>query len=189
MTTFEREYCPTCKHIISRDRVNLSSLEFRRLIHNITDLDELISNKDYLYRFIRSTYRVKEYADNFLEILEDKLDNEELDTIKLWLLSYINNEDCAFPPKEISLYKFLCLDNSDINMPFGEFYDSYSHWIEDPMSKNRVSRALLAFGIKTTMKKIVLDGRTKNTIMICISKEELLELCRKNGFVPIPQTK
>src|SRR5437762_2929560 len=98
MTTFEREYCSTCKHIISRDRVNLSSLEFRRLIHNITDLDELIS-------------------------------------------------------------------------------------------KNRVSRALLAFGIKTTMKKIALDGGTKNTIMICISKEELLELCRKNSFVPIPQTK
>lgn len=187
MMTPEREYCPTCKHIISRDRVNLSSLEFRRLIHNITDLDELISNKDYLYRFIRSAYRVKEYADNFLEILEDKLDNEELDTIKLWILSYINNEDRAFPPKEISLYKFLCLDNSDINMPFGEFYDSYSSQLTDPMSKNRVSRALLAFGIKTTMKKIVLDGKTKNTIMICISKEELLDLCQKNGlgeFVP-----
>jgi hypothetical protein len=182
MTSLEREYCPTCKHIISRDRVNLSSLEFRRLIHNITDLDELISNKDYLYRFIRSTYRVKEYADNFLEILEDKLDNEELDTIKLWILSYINNEDCAFPPKEIGLYKFLCLDDADIFMTFSEFYDSYSHWIEDPMSKNRVSRALLAFGIKTTMKKIVLDGKTKNTIMICISKEELLDLYRKNGF-------
>jgi hypothetical protein len=71
-------------------------------------------------------------------------------------------------------------------MTFGDFYDSYSHWVDDPMSKNRVSRALLVFGLKTSMKKIICEGKKKCSIMLSATKEELLELGRKNGFSLIP---
>ena len=182
-----KDYCPTCGHVVAKERVNLSSLEFRCHIHNITDLVELINSKDYLYRYIKSSYRVKEFANQFLNDLEDKIDeageddNPNLDTIKLWLLGFINNEDRSFPPKEIYLYKFLLEDCSDIDIPFGDFYNSYSQWVENPMSKNRVSRALLAFGIKTVIRRIFMD-KMKSIIKITVSKEELLELGRKNGL-------
>jgi hypothetical protein len=183
----QKEYCPHCGHIIAKERVNLSSLEFRRLIHSITDLEELISKKDYIYRHIKSSYKVQDFANQFLEDLEDKIEvktgNDDLDNIKLWLLGFINNLDRSFPLKELYLYEFLCLDGCPaIDMPFSEFYDNYCHWVSDPMSKNRVSRSLLAFGLKTVMKKIMCDGKMKSTIMLCATKDELLELCEKNGL-------
>ena len=179
----QKEYCPTCGHVVAKERVNLSSLEFRRLIHSITDLEGLIGKKNHIYRHIKSSYRVQDFADRFLEDLEDKINNNDLDTIKLWLLGFINNLDRSFPPKELYLYEFLCLDDcSAIDMPFSEFYDSYCHWVTDPMTKNRVSRALLAFGLKTVMKKIMCDGKMKSTIMLCATRDELLELCQKNGL-------
>jgi hypothetical protein len=149
-----KDYCPTCGHVVAKERVNLSSLEFRRRVHNVTDLVELINSKDCLYRYIKSSYKITEFANQFLDDLEDKIDEaEDLDTIKLWLLGFINNENHSFPPKELDLYKFLCLDECNgIDMPFAEFYESYTHWVNDPMSKNKVSRALLAFGLETTMK-------------------------------------
>jgi hypothetical protein len=45
----QKEYCPHYGHVIAKERVNLSSLEFRRLIYNITDLEGLISKKDRIY--------------------------------------------------------------------------------------------------------------------------------------------
>ena len=44
-----KDYCPTCGHVVAKEQVNLSSLEFRCHIHNITDLVKLINSKDYLY--------------------------------------------------------------------------------------------------------------------------------------------
>ena len=67
-------------------------------------------------------------------------------------------------------------------MPFGEFYDSYSHWSENPMSKNRVSRALSAFGLKSIMKKIMYDGKNKCTMVLSATEEELTKLREKNGL-------
>src|SRR4051794_38240285 len=154
----EKEYCPTCGHIVAKERVNLSSLEFRRFIHKIIDLDELINNKDRLYRYIKSSYRVKEFADQFLNDLEGKLDSEEVDLndIKLWLLGFINDENRSFLLKELDLYKFIYFGEVEtIDTSFVDFYDSYISWTDNPMSKNRVSRALLAFGLKTTTKNIM----------------------------------
>lgn len=179
----EKEYCPTCQHIIAKDMVNLSSLEFRRLIHRITDIEELDNIKGRLYRFIKSSYRVKEYADQFLEHLEDKIDTEDLKEIKLWLLGFINNKDRSYPPRELDLYKFIYSEfSTGIDMPFADFYACYTHWIDTPISKNRVSRALSAFGFKTAMKRVIYDGKAKSTVMIKASEEELAELCQKNGF-------
>jgi hypothetical protein len=180
----EREYCPTCQHIIAKDRVNLSSLEFRRRVSRITDLDDVDSSKIRLYQYIKSSYKVKDFADQFLSDLEDKLDSEDADLndIKLWLLSFINNEDRSFPPRELNLYRFLISEYSAINMPFAEFYDCYVHWNDNPISKNMVSRALSAFGLKPVMKKIMVEGKMKCTIMVCATEEELAKLCQKNGF-------
>ena len=99
--TKEKSYCPTCGHVIAKKRTNLSSLEFRRLIHKINTIEGLIDNKECLSRFIKSSYN-KDFADQFLEDLEGKIiDQDEscseqsLSSIKLWLLGFINNENCA----------------------------------------------------------------------------------------------
>ena len=181
-----KDRCPTCGHIIAKEIVNLSSIEFRRRIHKIDTLEELIDNKDRLYRFVKSFYN-RDFANDFSENLESKIDdnadkNDDLDTIKLWLLGFINNEDRAFPPRENELYKFLLEDCHYQDIPFGEFYDSYSHWTENPMSKNRVSRALLAFGLKSVMKKIMCNGKMKCTMVLNATEEEIAKLCEKNGF-------
>jgi len=128
----EKSYCPTCGHIVAKKRTNLSSLECRHLVHKIDTLDHLIDNKERLYRFIKSS--CKDLADQFLEDLENRA-HDDLEEVKLWLLGFINNED----HREIVLYKYLLEDFFDINMPFGEFYDCYAPWVDNPMSKNRVS--------------------------------------------------
>lgn len=187
MTLSKREYCPTCKHIIARDRVDLSSIECRRFIHSITNMDMLANAKDYFTRFIRSVYRVKEFADDFQDKLDMKITCEEdLDSIKLWILDFINNprdlETLRERFSEIDLYNFLQDDHSEIDMPFRDFYDAYSSSYDKPMNKNRVSRALSAFGLKATLKKIMCDGKMKSTMMLCASEDQLSELYRKNGF-------
>jgi hypothetical protein len=181
-----KDHCPTCGHVIAKEIVNLSSIEFRRLIHKIDTLEELIDNKDRLYRFVKSFYN-RDFANDFSENLESKIndiadENDDLDTIKLWLLGFINNEDRAFPPRENELYKFLLEDCCKYDTPFGEFYDSYSHWTENPMSKNRVSRALSAFGLKSVMKKIMCNGKMKCTMVLSATEEEIVKLREKNGF-------
>ena len=176
-STKEKSYCPTCGHVVAKGRTNLSSLEFRRFIHKIDTLEELIDNKENLYRFIKSSYN-RDFADDFSNDLEEKLNGGNLNAIKLWLLGFINNKDF----KEIALYKFLLSDTQSLSMPFAEFYNNYEHWMEIPMSKNRVSRALSAFGLKPVMKKIMVEGKMKCTIIVCATEEELAELCQKNGF-------
>ena len=87
-----KDRCPTCGHIIAKEIVNLSSIEFRCLIHKINTLEELIDNKDRLYRFVKSFYN-RDFANVFSEDLEGKINDSDLDTIKLWLLGFINKED------------------------------------------------------------------------------------------------
>ncbi len=173
----EKSYCPTCGHVVAKERVSLSSLEFRRLIHKIDTLNHLIDNKERLYRFIKSS--CKDLADQFLEFYDlENRPHDDLEQVKLWLLGFINNED----HKEIALYQYLLKNFSDINMPFGEFYDCYAPWVDNPMSKNRVSRALSAFGLKTVMKKMTSGGKLKSTMILSASKEELTTLKNKNGL-------
>jgi hypothetical protein len=40
-----------------------------------------------------------------------------------------------------------------INETFANIYDRYCDYIDTPLSKNKASRALSAFGLKTAMKK------------------------------------
>jgi hypothetical protein len=176
--------CLTCGHIIDSSSARLSAINFRRYVNSITDLNTLIRSKDYLTRFIRSRYRVKEFADKFLNDLETKIEEskESLTSIKIWILGFINIPDSRNPSEEVELYKFLRSRYSDIDATFDEFYQNYFASTNAPMNKNRVSRALSALGLKTEMKKITRDNKPRCSIVICASQDELSEILRKNGF-------
>ena len=69
---------------------------------------------------------------------------------------------------------------TDINETFADFYKEYALNIDTPLSKNMVSRALSALGLKTVMKKVICNSKPKYTIMIIIIKDKLFELLYKN---------
>lgn len=180
--------CQTCGHITASNSVlKLSSIEFRRYINSITDLDKLIASKDYFVRFIKSYSKSKEYADTFLEELEKMIENHnrisDILYIKIWIFNYIfTPEDCDLN-KEKQLYKYLQSNYSDINETFTTFYENYTQNItQTPFSKNKVSRALSALGLKTIMKKVVIDNKPKCVIMISATHNEISELLYKNAI-------
>jgi len=184
MQTATKTKCVTCGHIVGKPKVRLSSVEFRRYVNNITDLNTLIESKDYLTRFIRSEYKVKEFADKFLNDLETMIDSRppanDIDCIRIWILGFINDKD----GEEMGLYKFLQSEyhTSGVNETFNEFYQNYAGSVHNPMNKNRVSRALSALGLKTEMKKVTRDEKPKCTIIIYASNDELTNIFRKNGI-------
>ena len=58
-----------------------------------------------------------------------------------------------------------------MNEPLSEFYKKYVEFAPIPLTKNKVSRALTAFGLKSVMKKIIREdkaGTTKQTTCIMI---------------------
>ena len=143
MQTATKTKCVTCGHIVGKPKVRLSSIEFRRYVNSITDLNTLIESKDYLTRFIRSEYKVKEFADKFLNDLETMIDSRgatnyvppdnDIDCIRIWILGFINDQD----GEEMGLYKFLQSEHhasgintehhtSGINETFNEFYQNYA---------------------------------------------------------------
>ena len=186
--TIIKPKCQTCGHITASNSVSrLSSIEFRRYVNSITDLDKLITSKDYFVRFIKSYFKIKEYADRFLEELEKMIENHnhmsDILYIKIWIFNYISTfEDCDLN-KEKQLYKYLQSNYSDINETFTTFYENYIQNItQTPFSKNKVSRALSALGLKTIMKKIVIDNKPKCVIMISATNDEISELLYKNAI-------
>ena len=70
----------------------LSSIEFRRYVNSIDTLEKLIDSKEYLARYIKSKFQIKEYVDQFLEELEPMLKYQEhghdIGYIKIWILTY-----------------------------------------------------------------------------------------------------
>lgn len=168
----------------------LSSIEFRRYVNGIDTLEKLIDSKEYLARYIKSKFRIKEYVDRFLEELEMMLENHDPDLdigyIKIWILKYASTiEDCNFNDPERTVYEFLQSYYSDINETFHEFYDKYAHSTDKPLSKNYVSRALSALGIKAIMKKLrTADNKPKCFMVLCKTKEELSEILINNGLIP-----
>ena len=187
--------CQTCGHITASNSVlRLSSIEFRRYVNSITDLDKLITSKDYFVRFIKSYSKSKEYADTFLKELEKIIENHnrisDILYIKIWIFNYIFtpeekgkaslHSNCDLN-KEKHLYKYLQSNYSDIDETFTIFYEKYTQNIaQTPFSKNKVSRALSALGLKTIMKKVVIDNKPKCVIMISATHNELSELLYKN---------
>ncbi|RHZ87127.1 hypothetical protein Glove_40g128 [Diversispora epigaea] len=189
--------CQTCDHITaSNSALRLSSIEFRRYVNSITDLDKLITSKDYFVRFIKSYSKSKEYADTFLKELEKIIEKHnrisDILYIKIWIFNYIFTSEekdkaslhsnCNLN-KEKHLYKYLQSNYSDINETFTTFYENYTQNIaQTPFSKNKVSCALSVLELKTIMKKVVIDNKPKCVIIISAIHNELSELLYKNAI-------
>lgn len=185
--------CQTCGHKASTSKP--SSIEFRRKVHNIGTLQEFTDSKDYLVSFVKSRYKNKECVSEFLKELDDRIDMD-IEYLKIWLLSYWDKAgpeskgmllgNSQRPDPETPLYEFVRLNyysaNCELSESFHDFYDNYCMNIDNPLNRNHVSRALNAFGIKTIMKKVKINGEPKCTIWLDISKEELADAFRRNGY-------
>ena len=138
----------------------LSSIEFRRYVNSIDTLEKLIDSKEYLARYIKSKFRIKEYVDRFLEELEVMLEYHDptldIGYIKIWILTYAYTpaKGCNFDDPERPVYEFLQSYYPDINETFQEFYNKYAHNTDKALSKNYVSQALNALEIKAVIKKL-----------------------------------
>jgi hypothetical protein len=171
-----REYCPTCGHIIARPVDSLSTIEFRRRIHCIQNVEEFQDFKSYIIRFIGITTYGR--ANTLLEDLEDKISRgDDIQHIKAWILSHINGA------KEMSLYKFIKDEYGEgIDVTFTDFYDIYCHNIDDSLSKNKVSRALSAFGLKPELEKVVVGSKRTSRVKIRADRDTLSKLFQINGY-------
>ena len=180
--------CQTCSHIISNSGVKLSPVRYWYDINQIKDIDDIVKSKDRIINFIKSRYVTFGFIDKFIEDLDILLFSynctESIDYIKIWLLSFVNKDDCgnASSAEEMQLYHYIKAEYTDINETFTEFYNKFAEITSSSLNKNRVSRALSALGLKTQMKKIICDGKSKSSMIISISQNELSDILYKNGF-------
>ena len=179
-----RKYCPVCGLVLAKPRRGLSTIEFRRTVQRCTDIDSLHENIYKLIKIYRSVSLDDELTFTFTRDYEEQLNSIEPDveSIKIWLLKRINELDRDVGEKALYRFLFDLYVVEGINEPFVVFYGMYCIVIDNPLSKNFVSRALKAFGIVTKMSRMVIDGKEKSTITINATREELLELFRKNGI-------
>src|SRR5579859_2285362 len=160
MSYQNRLSCKTCGRKILTTGPRLSSIEFRRKINGIKSLEELISSKPYIIKFVKSRFR-RPGIEWFVEEFEKAITNaESIDDIRIWIFKY---HDALELPElipllgkdpESPLYDFLHSNYSDISSSFHDFYDCYCQDVDNPLNKNHVSRALSAFSIKPAMKKV-----------------------------------
>ncbi|EXX71879.1 hypothetical protein GLOIN_2v1783702 [Rhizophagus irregularis DAOM 181602=DAOM 197198] len=62
--------------------------------------------------------------------------------------------------KKVLYHQFIAdMYRDGINEPFTTFHENYTHWTGNPMTKNFVSRALGAIGLKAKMVIINFEGR------------------------------
>ena len=168
--------------------VKLSSINFRRKIHSIKTVQELINSKDYITQFIKRRLG-KEAIDHFLDVFPSINNNSnvprDIDAIKIWILGYTYNLQSLLDKEpESPLYEFICLNYPEINMSFNDFYQDYTDNISYSLNKNHVSRALNALGINPVMKKVkVAANRKKCVMMIQVTEDSLSEILKKNGFI------
>ncbi|GBB91336.1 hypothetical protein RclHR1_18570005 [Rhizophagus clarus] len=136
----------------------------------------------YLIQRARCVSQDNELTFAFTQDYEYQLEYEKFESIKIWLLKQINGLDRDI--KEKALYRLLfdLYAEEGINEPFAVFYDIYCDRANNPLSKNFVSCALKALDLVTKMSRIVVDGREKSIISINATRQELLELFRKNGI-------
>jgi len=191
MVNQSKEHCPSCGHVVSKSQIYLSPIEFRRIVNNMKTIDDVIELFDYLVRFIKGKYKLRDFVDKFSEDLQQFINSHssdygEIDYIRIWLLGFVNTKDYSDPLKppldEVQLYQFLQAEYQDgINETFTDIYDRYCDYVDTPLSKNKASRALSAFGLKTAMKKIVREGKRTCCIKLEATTAELSDLLQKNG--------
>jgi hypothetical protein len=194
-TTPERTVCQTCGHVIAKPRKGLSSVLYRQIVRDITTRDSLRNVKGKLVQIIQqgcSADLTREFAQNLDKIIGADI---PVEIPKKWLLEQlaILGKDSG----ELPLYKFLSdkYFETGIDEPFTTFYEAYTQWIENslepgslpetsenglepegPMTKNFVSRALGAIGLKAKMVRIDFEGRKKSAMVLKASGDELHQL-------------
>jgi len=181
--------CQSCGRKIPTSGGKLSSIEFRRKIHSIKSMEELVDCKNYLTQFVKSRFRLKESVDEFLSGLDDQIIANDIDATKTWILAYYEpytERVLLGKDLESPVYEFLCSNYSEIDETFHDFYDNYCQSIDNPLNRNHVSRALNALGIKPIMKKIKFEGKNKCAMVLYATQEELSEIFRKNGLLTLP---
>lgn len=176
-----KQTCDVCGHIIARP-LGYTANYFRLHVNGINDFDQFIETKKYIIHFIESRYN-KALSRKFLEVFEkmikDHNRSHDIEYIKLWLLEIINNTRSS---REMRLYEFLRDEYSDINETFSEFYNRYTCSVDNPLTKNLVSRSLTALGLKTVAVREKRDGKWTSFAVIRASNDELTEIFRKNGI-------
>ena len=181
--TIGRTHCSTCGHIIAKTKKGLSGVEFRRIVREITQKEDLINSKDRLIKIIRHASLNVDFTNAFTEVLDNKIrGNENIENIQNWLIDQISitGKDSG----ERFLYQYLYdVYSEGIDGSFSDFYEGYAfHCADSPMTKNMVSRALGAIGLKPKMMKIDFEGHRKSAIVIKASADELYEALRRSGY-------
>lgn len=192
-----KETCNNCGRIIPKNRIILSSTNFRLCVNNIKDLDGLIKSKEYVVQFIENRHqhsqelrrRILDYLEYKIEILRDQAQLkaeqyvlEDLEELKLWLLDIINKIDNS--GKEMYFYEYIRSSYSSIYETFTDFYDKYACAMNEPLNKNQISRLLTALGLRTTVKKVnTPDGKSKCCVFLNVPEDKLSETFKKNGIL------
>ena len=181
MTEQRKDYCPACGHIMAKPKRGLSTIEFRRTVHKCTDRDNLRENVCKLIKIFRNITQDAELTVAFSQDFDTLLneDSQDIEIIKLWLLEQINRLDRDVGEKALYQLLFGYVEDG-IKESFAVFYDIYAERTDNPLSKNFVSRALGALGLKTRMVRMSADGRQKSIISIQATAVELQDIFRKN---------
>lgn len=179
----DKDYCPTCKHIIAKPRRGLSSLVFRNIVKNISSLEDFYDAEDRLIQIYKAVSQSNfNIISLFIQELDCKIVELGIDELKDWLLEQINI--VGNDQGEKNLYRFL-LNNyqNGLDELFSVFYNKYCDSLQEDAickSKNFVSRALDAIGIKARMSTILVDeglGQRKKCAMILrVSATELEQI-------------
>jgi hypothetical protein len=162
-------YCKTTQRFIQ-------CLIYQQIVRDITTIDSLRNVKGKLIQIVQqgsSADELRTFTQDLDEMIRDNIPIEE---IKKWLL--VQLAILGKDSRELPLYKFLnnIYSETGINELFTVFYETYTHCIDSPMTKNFVSCALGAIGLKAKMVRIDFEGRKKSTIVFKASKEELCQL-------------
>lgn len=174
--------CYTCERLITRPKWYTLNC-FRLRVNSIENLDQLIASKEYFSSCIESRYN-KNLSYSFLDFLENLIKNHDpsrdIEYIKTWLLEIVNDAT----GKEAQFYAFLKDNYSEINVPFATLYNCYIRSVndDDPLNKNKVSRALSALGLKTVMVKEKHNNKWKSIVTVRASEDKLSEIFRKNNI-------
>jgi hypothetical protein len=183
MTEQRRDYCSACGRMMAKPGRGLSTIEFRRTVHKCADKDSLRKNLSKLIKIFRNATQDAELTVTFSQDFDAQLNDEwqEAGDIKLWLLEQINRLDSDAGEKAVYQLLFDLYAEEGIKESFAAFYDIYAERTHNPLSKNFVSRALRALGLKTRMVRMVVDGKEKSVISIQATATELQDIFRKNG--------
>ena len=95
MVEQHKDYCSACGHIMAKTRRGLSTIEFRRTVHNCANIDDLRENIYKLIKIFRNVAQDAELTVAFSQGFEDQLNDTDADIelIKIWSLKQINRLD------------------------------------------------------------------------------------------------